>query len=119
MRYWGKKLEDEEPEIYAKLREVEMELLGKAAEALGNDYLRYLKRAEEHRKGTKVRLYEIMRYVYHYGNYVHPCLLASGNEQKARETLRSFWGNYEEEIGKCLDLIEDKQQFHWLMRLID
>lgn len=117
LRYWGTKLREEEPSNYAKVERIEKDLLSKAGDALQSSYLSYLKKAQTHRKGTKVRLTEILRYVYHYGNYVHSCFIAGEKEDKARETLGSFWKDYLNEITDYVESLND-DQIRWLLRLI-
>lgn len=116
LRYWGKKLRDEEPTSYVEAERIEMDLLSEAADALHNSYLSYLKKAQRHKKGTKVRLTEILRYVYYYGNYVHSCFIEGGKEDKAKKILRSFWKIHAKEVVEYMKNLDD-HQIMWLLRL--
>jgi hypothetical protein len=117
LQYWGAKLRQEKPECYAKVERIEMRLLGQSAVALHKDYLSYLKMAQKHKTGTKARMVEILRYVYHYGNYVHPCLVSAGMENEAKEILGSFWKRYLGEIRDNKETLEDFQ-IQWILRLV-
>jgi hypothetical protein len=116
-RYWGEKLRHEEPERYAEIEGVEIELLSKVADVLSKNYLSYLKKAQKHRKGTKIRLTEIMRYVYYFGNYAYSNYIASAKEDKARKILQTFWNTYQRELTDSAEKLNDSQVL-WLLRLI-
>ena len=109
LRYWAEKLRREEPEIFAKKEKAYMSLNSQVGQQLHGDYMNYLTRAERHRKGTKVRLNEILRYVYYYGNYAHECLIEGGAEEYVRNILKFFWDVYGTEIMKYGDRLEDFQ----------
>ena len=117
LRYWGNKLREDNSCNYKEFERIETKLLGKVAYILNNHYSTYLKKAENHRKGTKVRLNEILRYVYRYGYYVHSCFITAGKKSKTKKILQSFWNIYEKELSSYLNKLDDSQ-IEWLSRLI-
>lgn len=116
LRFWGTKLRDEEPSSYTKVERTEMDLLSESADTLHSRYLSFLKEAQRHKRGTKVRLTEILRYAYYYSNYVHSCFIAGGKEGKAKKILRSFWKAHLNEIVEYREHLED-DQIKWVLRL--
>ena len=93
-----------------------MNLLNKSAKALYKDYLNYLERAKKHRRGAKIRLTEISRFAYYYGNYVHSCFIAAGREDIAKKILESFWKTQLDELIEYVDKLDD-DQVRWILRL--
>jgi len=116
LQYWGRKLREQEPSDYLKVEKIEMDLLSESANALHSSYLSFLKKAQRHKKGTKIRLVEILRYAYYYGNYAHAFFIAGGKEEKAKKILSSFWRSYLDEIVEYKELLED-YQIMWILRL--
>jgi len=116
LRYWGAKLRDEEPSSYREIEKIEMDLLNKSAKALYKDYLGYLEKAKKHGRGTKIRLTEISRFAYYYGNYVHSCFIAAGRKDTARKVLESFWKTQINEIIEYADGLEENQ-VQWILRI--
>lgn len=77
LQHWTKKIQKRESKTYSRIVRIETELKGKAGSKLSEFYSDiYLKESQRHKKGTKVRLNAILRYVYHYGSYAHPCLIS-------------------------------------------
>jgi len=107
LRYWTEKLRKEEPQTFLQIKKEYMLLNSQVGQKLHDDYLKYLARAKKHRKGTKVRLKEILRYVYYYGNYVHECLLEGGAGDSAKKILRNFWDVFGKELMKYRDILDD------------
>lgn len=117
LHYWGQKLRKKEPRIYVQVEKTEVDLVGKSGIKLNDSYLSYLKKAQRHKKGTKVRLVEIQRYAYHYSNYAHTFLIAGRKENEAKEILKSYWGSYLNEIVRHRKLLED-YQIEWILQLV-
>lgn len=118
LRYWAEKLENEEPKNYAKIKEILPELLSKSASRLHLNYLSYLEKVKKHRRGTKVRLDEILRYAYYYKTYVHSNFIKSKKKEEARKILESFWDLHFNEIVEYRKLLDD-QQILWMMQLAE
>jgi hypothetical protein len=93
-----------------------MVLQNQVGKRLTEDFQKYLSQAKTHRKGTKVRLDKILRFVYHYGNYAHECLIEGGAEVFAKHVLKSFWESFSYELKKYRDNLDDFQ-IHWLLKL--
>lgn len=117
LQYWTEKLRHEEPRVYAKIEKTEIKLKSESARRLNSNYLGFLKKAQKHKKGTKVRINDVLRYAYHYSNYVHPSFIAGRREDQAKKTLESFWESYLKEIVRYRNLLED-YQIEWILRLV-
>lgn len=117
LKYWSEKLEKENDCRYKEFETTKKTLLGNVADVLNTHYSSYLKKAETHKKGTKVRLREILRYVYSYSNYVHGCYLIAQKKSTTEKILKKFWEKYQTELISYFDKIED-YQIGWLARLV-
>lgn len=111
LRDWGNKLRKKELSDYLKVRNTEIDLLSKSAYELHRHYLEYLSKAKKHRVGTKVRMNEILRYVYYYSKDVQPNLTRAGKEEQNSKYFKSFWNSYLDEIVESIDsdLLDDFQ----------
>lgn len=117
LQHWTKKIQKREPKTYSRIVKIETELKGKAGSELSEYYSEiHLKESQRHKKGTKIRLNEILRYVYHYGSYAHHYLISGRKKEKAKTVLRLFWRIYTGEIVKNRRLLED-HQIEWLLEL--
>lgn len=116
LQYWGNRIRHEDMVYYLQIERTEMRLLGRAAELMYRDYLSDLKKAREHKLGTKKRLTKILGCAYYFSNYVHPYLVAGGKEQKTKEALDSFWKGHLNEIMENLDIL-DGFQLQSILRL--
>lgn len=115
LHYWASKLSQEEPSSLAKVEKEYINLNGEAAQKLHSDYLHFLANAQKHKKGTKIRLNEILRYTYYYSNYAHQCFIEGKKEKQAKEILKSFWKSHGEEILKHAE--REDYRINWVLRL--
>jgi len=118
LTYHAEKLEEKEPRNYAKIQEEFFGLLNESANRLHLSYLIYLKKADTHKIGTKVRLDEILRYVHYYMTYVHPKFLKSKKHKEARKILESFWNQYFNELVEHRKRLE-YYQIQWIVELAE
>lgn len=116
LQYWGEKLRKKEQRTYEKVKKIEIGLKIECGERLHSNFLSYLKKAQKHKEGTKVRLTEIIRYAYHYSNYAHSCFIDGQREDQAKEILNAFWRAYLDEMAKYRKLLED-YQIDWILQL--
>lgn len=115
MKYWAEKLRSDEPDKYAKIEKSYMKIIGNTGKRLHKGYFNYLKEADKHKKGTKVRLTELARYVYYYSQDVYPCLIEAGMEETTKRLMQSFWTKYNKEILDHKRLLKDFQ-IDWILR---
>ncbi len=65
-----------------------MKIMGDAVRHLHRGYLNYLKMAEKHRKGTKARLTDILRYIYYCSQDVYPCFIEAEMEETTEKLMK-------------------------------
>ena len=116
LKYWGTKLRKKEPKIYAKVEKTEIDLMGRSGTKLYDSFLDYLKNAQKHKKGTKARLAEIVKFAYYFNRYANPCFVAGRRENQAKKIIESFWKSYLNEIVNYRKLLED-YQIEWILQL--
>jgi hypothetical protein len=117
LKYWAEKLKSAEPTDFAFIEKDYMNSAGAVGNALYETNLEYLKKADKHAIGTKARIIDLLKFVYHYSNYTHDCFIEAGQEVQAKKNLKPFWASYGNEIIDHLDMLDDFQIYS-VLRLL-
>jgi hypothetical protein len=108
-KYWAEKLKSEAPKDFVAIEKEYMRTAGRTGNALHLANSNYLKNADKHGKGTKVRIAELLKFAYHYGNYTHDCFIEAGQERDAKKNLKLFWDAYGQELIDYVTLLDGFQ----------